>query len=910
MKTTSFKAVERLLFVTVMIFIIPLLLSGQGFLHTEGKQIVDGNGENVILRGIGTGNWMLQEGYMMESSGVAGTQHEFRQKLIETIGEALTDSFYTVWLENHMTRTDVDSMAAWGFNSVRVAMHYKWFTLPIEKEPVAGEQSWLDKGFVMIDSLLDWCGDHEMYLVLDMHGAPGGQGKDAAISDYDPSKPSLWESRENKDKLVALWARLADRYSDEPWMGGYDLVNETNWTFPEGNNSQMRALFMQITDSIRAVDPNHMIIIEGNWFANDFSGLTPPWDTNMVYSFHKYWTYNNASSLNWVLDLRNRYNVPIWLGESGENSNTWFTNLISLCESNNIGWSWWPVKKGGINNVLRVDVNDDYRLLIDNWRGTGPMLSPDEAFQAVLTFAENHRIGNCHHQRDVVDAMIRQPYSAEALPFLHHTVRDTMFATDYDLGRNGIAWFDQDSANYALNMNGEFTTWNHGWSYRNDGVDIERCTDSPVTNGYNVGWTQDGEWLNYTLISDSSAACTMELRSASGGGGSRIHVEVNGVDATGTVILPGTGGWQSWTTTTIEDVILPGGEVQIRIVFERGGSNLNWFRFKEPKPVSSLPFRFVSARSAELKNEVYIALNKLVTTPGTLPVENFTLTQSGVELELDSVQLSEKDDRVLILTSPASLFYNRTLEVSYQGSAVMHDQQLLESFTTETVQNLMAKHFPVPGRIQAEHFHTNHGLELESCSDAGGGYNTGFADPGDWLDYLLFVEEAGAYDLDFRIATERGNAKLEILADRGTGFEALQTVAFNSTGGWQSWTTQSTTINLVAGKQMLRLLVTGGEHNLNWFELKTPVSIVHQRGPNLLTLYPNPASDYTMVEMEGYSGPVNIEIVNSPGRVVYRNRFTQSSFMIDTAGLTSGLYIVRLDNEGVEIRKRLIIGRN
>jgi len=94
--------------------IAPEALSGQGFLHADGKQIVDGAGENVILRGIGTGNWMLQEGYMMESSDIAGTQYEFREQLINSIGEALTDSFYTVWLRNHCTRTDIDSLASWG----------------------------------------------------------------------------------------------------------------------------------------------------------------------------------------------------------------------------------------------------------------------------------------------------------------------------------------------------------------------------------------------------------------------------------------------------------------------------------------------------------------------------------------------------------------------------------------------------------------------------------------------------------------------------------------------------------------------------------------------------------------------------------------------------------------------------
>ena len=379
---------------TGLIILTSSSLYSQGYLHRNGKYIYDGSGNEVILRGIGTGNWMLQEGYMMQTSGVAGTQHEFRAKLAATIGEEKTDSFYTVWLDSHFRRIDVDSMKSWGFNSVRVAMHYKWFTPPIEEEPVPGEITWMEKGFTMIDSLLDWCGDNEMYLILDLHGAPGGQGKDANISDYDPSKPSLWESQANKDKTIALWRKLAERYSQEPWIGGYDLINETNWTFPEGNNSQLRNLMVDITAAIREVDPNHIIFIEGNGFANDFSGMTPPWDDNMVYSFHKYWSYNTQESINFALNLRTVYNIPIWLGESGENSNVWFTSLIALLEKNRIGWSWWPVKKPGINNPLKVSVNSDYTNLVNYWKGTASNPGVDAAFAAVLQFAENHRHEN------------------------------------------------------------------------------------------------------------------------------------------------------------------------------------------------------------------------------------------------------------------------------------------------------------------------------------------------------------------------------------------------------------------------------------------------------------------------------------------------------------------------------------
>ena len=78
-----------------------------------------------------------------------------------------------------------------------------------------------DKGFIMTDSLLSWCEQNEMYLILDLHAAPGGQGYDAAISDYDSDLPSLWESQANKDKMVALWTKLAERYVGEEWIGRY-----------------------------------------------------------------------------------------------------------------------------------------------------------------------------------------------------------------------------------------------------------------------------------------------------------------------------------------------------------------------------------------------------------------------------------------------------------------------------------------------------------------------------------------------------------------------------------------------------------------------------------------------------------------------------------------------------------------
>ncbi len=246
-----------------------LQAQGQGFLHTNGKAIVNGEGDTVILKGMGLGGWMLQEPYMMQTSGFTSSQREIRQKIEALIGPADTEQFYETWLTNHVQKADIDSLKAWGFNSVRLPMHYNLYTLPVEEEPVSGQHTWLDKGFELTDSLIAWCAQNEMYVVLDLHAAPGGQGYESNISDYDPSKPSLWESLLNRKKTIALWQKLAERYANEPWVAGYDLINEPNWNLP--GNTLLRTLYGEITDAIRAVDNNHILFIEGNWFANDFT---------------------------------------------------------------------------------------------------------------------------------------------------------------------------------------------------------------------------------------------------------------------------------------------------------------------------------------------------------------------------------------------------------------------------------------------------------------------------------------------------------------------------------------------------------------------------------------------------------------------------------------------------------------
>jgi endoglucanase len=888
----------------LLAILLPLFAAAQGFLHTDGHNIVNGDGESVILRGIGTGNWMIMEGYLMKS-GEYGTHTEFKNRLIESIGVEKTDSFYNVWLDNHFTRADVDSMKAWGFNSVRPAMHYKWFTLPIEEEPVAGENTWLDKGFQLMDSLVVWASDNEMYVIFDMHGAPGGQGANKEISDYDPTKPSLWESQENKDKTVALWRKIAERYADEPWVGGYDLINETNWTFPEGNNSQMRELFGDITDAIREVDTNHMIIIEGNSWANDHSGLTPPWDDNFVYSFHKYWSGTGEGDLDWVIELRDDYNVPLWLGEAGENGNAWFTETISLSERNNIGWSWWPVKKNDLNCVLFVDMPGNYDTLMKVWNDELDVtMTEDEMFQAVLDWAENHKIENCEVKYDVIDAMIRQPHSNETLPFTEHQLTEPIYFSDFDYGRKEYAYDDADAGYYG----GDWTAWNNGWSLRSDGVDIETIDDETgPTNGYNVGWTNDDEWMLYSLTADSTAAYTLEVRSATNNSsGCDFHLEINGVVVSDVLSLPGTGGWQSWQNATYENIIVPEGDIKIKFYLDKGGSNLSYFNFINPKSTESVEFRTMAAKSFGSGDSIMIDLSKAVTSlPGDLLASDFDITVNGESVGVTGVSISSESPYVLVLTHNGTIFSDNDVKVSYSGSSVQHESQNLTAFTDYPVTlDLAIVYWSIPGLVQVEDYVENFGFGFENA-----GTTSGYTDPGDYLTYRISVADAGYYQINYRVATIRSNAKLIFQTGDGTDYTSLDTITFTSTGGWSDWETQSSKpIYLESGYYFIKLLVLSSEHNLDWFELETTTASVEKTEKGELMIYPNPASDYLMFDFsENPEQSISVSIMNTEGRVLNYVSGINSEYRLDISNYSEGLYLVRIITDNNIFTKKVLV---
>ena len=154
------------------------------------------------------------------------------------------------------------------------------------------------------------------------------------------------------------------------------------------------------------------------------------------------------------------------------------------------------------------------------------------------------------------------------------TVPGTIQAENFDEGGESVAYHDT-------------TPGNTGGAYRATDVDIEATTD--IGGGYNLSKTRAGEWLNYTVNVAATGTYTLDTRVANIGTGGMFHVEVDGVDRSGPIAVPDTGGWQAWQTITTAGIPLAAGLHVIRVSLDKVGSsggagNFNWFRIVATTP--------------------------------------------------------------------------------------------------------------------------------------------------------------------------------------------------------------------------------------------------------------------------------------------------------------------------------------
>jgi len=376
------------------------------FLRTQGQDVVNEQGEKILLRGVGLGNWMLPEGYMWKF-GARGDRPRKIEKLVsDMIGPDNAKRFWAGFRKNYITEADLRLIAKLGYNSVRPALNSRLFLSEAGVADGSGE------GFQLLDDLIAWSRANGVYVIIDMHGAPGGQtGQN--IDDSADDQPELFMEPKYQDQLVALWKFIADRYKDEPAVAGYDLLNEP---LPERTGAakkfkaRLEPLYQRITKAIREVDLKHMIIVEGVDWANDWTVFSAPFDKNLVYQFHYYCWDNPAvvKSIQRYLDYRDRFNAPVWVGETGERDNALYWATTAYFEANNIGWSFWPWKKMDTQNTpLSVKPPAQWAAMVAYSQG-GEKPSRETAQQALDELLVNIRLENCTFFPEVVNAMMRR----------------------------------------------------------------------------------------------------------------------------------------------------------------------------------------------------------------------------------------------------------------------------------------------------------------------------------------------------------------------------------------------------------------------------------------------------------------------------------------------------------------------
>jgi hypothetical protein len=488
-------------------------LMAQG-LRTSGHDMVDESGNKVLLQGVGLGNWMLPEGYMWKFREGGDRPRNIEKVVQELIGADSAAVFWREFRKFYITEADIQRIAALGFNSVRPALNARLFVTE-DENPVFTEE-----GFVLLDSLIAWCTRYRVYVIIDMHGAPGGQ-TGANIDDSFDDMPRLFMDTKNQDLLVTLWTKIAMRYKDEPYVAAYDLLNEP---LPENTGSAAvykhlaEPLYKRITKAIRAVDTTHMITVEGVNWANDWSIFTGPFDDNMFYQFHYYcWnTPDNLNDIGHFIEYRKKFNTPVWVGETGEQDKPIYWGTTQYFEANNIGWSFWPWKKMDTENTpYSISLPDNWDQVVA-YTGKGPKPSREIAQQAFNELIENIKLANCTYFPDVVNAIFRRvPARVEAENYGH-------------LGFN-VSYAVSDTALRSP-------------QYRPHEPVLITAFDADDTNNPGQFIKLNGkEWVTYDINSQSDQTLHGTIRINPSGSNAVVLLSLNGEQYT---CSPSAAGWQ------------------------------------------------------------------------------------------------------------------------------------------------------------------------------------------------------------------------------------------------------------------------------------------------------------------------------------------------------------------------------
>ena len=488
-----------------------------------------------------------------------------------------------------------------------------------------------------------------------------------------------------------------------------------------------------------------------------------------------------------------------------------------------------------------------------------------------------------------------------------------------------------------------------------NGVQKENTADAG--GGQNVGWIDNGDWMDYSVNPSTSGTFSFKFRVAAGSTGAKFEVRKSDGTVLATVDVPATGGWQNWQTIT-SNVNLSAGAQTIRLHSTTwNGWNINWFEFSgsatAPPPPPPPPPPPSSGSIIKIEAEAFTAMHG-VQTENTWDAgggQNVGWIDNGDWMDYSvnpaatgsytvrfrvasgatgaQFQVRKSDGTVLTTVNvPATGGWQnwQTVTATVSLSAGAQTLRLFSNTwngwninwmeiegggsTTTTVPSTTTK-------VEAENYTAMNGVQKENTADAGGGQNVGWIDNGDWMDYSVTPSVTGAYSFKFRLAAGSTGAQFQVRRPDGT---VLTTVNVPATGGWQNWQTVTATVNLTAGAQTLRLFsTTWNGWNINWFEFTSPSTVsgamigeAEIEADASLTINPNPVADKFVLKIDNAkTGAVKVEITDQNGTVVKTfslNKTTEGVMQsyLSVTDLPAGTYLLKATMDGWTSSRQLI----
>ncbi|MFD0672830.1 glycoside hydrolase family 5 protein [Cohnella sp. GCM10027633] len=367
------------------------------FLQVSGEDFTV-NGSKILLRGFGLGTWMNLEHFMI---GLPGTDTMIKQAFADVYGEERRDRFFRKFLLEFVDEGDFAYLKSLGVNSLRLPFNYKYFL--DDQHP----GQYKEEGFVYLDHVVSLCAKYEIYAVLDMHSVPGGQNPDWHC-DTASGLPLFWEYGALRDTVIGLWGHIARHYRDQPWVGGYDIVNEPSMV---KDAAVFNEFYRKVISEIRRHDERHIIFIEGNAFTTDFSMLDPVDDPQVAYEFHFYPFVEDPAVLSPEMDrgrrmdifraafdklllIRDKYKRPLWCGELGYDLSPdkiefqvgFIEDMLELCEVNDVSWALWTYKDSAFMGISYPREHTPWRQFADQIRQVWNQQQEQEKGEALVDY--------------------------------------------------------------------------------------------------------------------------------------------------------------------------------------------------------------------------------------------------------------------------------------------------------------------------------------------------------------------------------------------------------------------------------------------------------------------------------------------------------------------------------------------